>query len=191
MKALEEKILKDGVVLNEDILKVGSFLNQQLDTEFIMEMGKEISRIYSNDNVTKILTIETSGIPIAFSAGVEIGCPVVFAKKSKSTNVSGNLYTSSVYSFTHNETYQIMVPCEFLSKNDRVVIVDDFLANGKALNGLIDIVNKSGAKLIGCTCAIEKGFQKGGDTLREQGYRIESLAVIDEMDSTHITFRCN
>ena len=191
LKALEEKILKEGIVLNEDVLKVGSFLNQKLDTKLITEMGEEIAHIYNEDGVTKVLTIEASGIPIAFAAGVKIGCPVVFAKKSKTSNLAGELYTSSVYSFTHNETYQIMVPSDFISKTDRVVIVDDFLANGEALKGLIEIVEKSGAKLIGCTCAIEKGFQKGGDELRAQGYRIESLAIIDKMDSSGITFRCN
>ena len=191
MKALEEKILKEGIVLSEDVLKVGSFLNQKLDTKLITEMGEEIAHIYNEDGVTKVLTIEASGIPIAFAAGVKIGCPVVFAKKSKTSNLAGELYTSSVYSFTHNETYQIMVPSDFISKTDRVVIVDDFLANGEALRGLIEIVEKSGAKLIGCTCAIEKGFQKGGDELRNKGYRIESLAVIDKMSPSGITFRCN
>ena len=191
MKSLEDKILKEGTVLNSDVLKVGSFLNQQLDVGFITEMGKEIADIYEDDCVTKILTIETSGIPIAFSAGIYIGCPVVFAKKSKSTNVSGNVFSSSVYSFTHNATYEIVVPCDYLSKNDRVVIVDDFLANGKALDGLIDIVEQSGATLVGCTCAIEKGFQHGGDKLREKGIRVESLAVIDEMSPGRIIFRCN
>ena len=191
MKALEEKILKEGVVLNEDVLKVGSFLNQQIDTAFISEMGKEIARIYNEDGVNKILTIEASGIALAFAAGVELNCPVVFAKKSKTNNLSGDMYTSSVHSFTHNETNTVMVPCEFLSPADRVVIIDDFLANGAALKGLIEIVEKSGAKLIGCTCAIEKGFQKGGDELRNKGYRIESLAVIEKMSPSGITFRCN
>ncbi len=191
MKALEDKILEKGVVLNDGVLKVGSFLNQQIDTAFISEMGKEIANIYDGDGVNKILTIEASGIAIAFAAGVELGCPVVFAKKSKTINLSGDMYTSSVHSFTHNETNTVMVPCEFLSETDRVVIIDDFLAKGEALKGLIEIVEKSGAKLIGCTCAIEKGFQKGGDELRAQGYRIESLAIIDKMDSSGITFRCN
>lgn len=191
MKSLENKILTDGIVLNSDVLKVGSFLNQQLNVKFIMEMGAEIKRIYNGDKVTKILTIESSGIPIAFAAGCELNCPVVFAKKGKSSNVSGDVYSSSVYSFTHNTTYNIIVAKEFLSKDDNVLIIDDFLANGKALEGLIDIVNQSGAKLIGCTCAIEKGFQKGGDKLRDKGIRVESLAVIDEMSPSGIKFRCN
>ena len=191
MKSLEEKILKEGTVLDGDILKVGSFLNQQLDVPFISEMGREIADIYNNDSVTKVLTIETSGIPIAFAAGQSIGCPVVFAKKNKSSNVSGDVFSASVYSFTHNRTYNIIVPSDFLSSNDRVVIVDDFLANGKALEGLIEIVNKSGATLIGCTCAIEKGFQHGGDKLREKGIRVESLAIIEKMSPEEIIFRCN
>lgn len=191
MKSLENKILSEATVLDSDILKVGSFLNQQLDVNFIMEMGAEVKRIYSDDKVTKILTIETSGIPIAFAAGYELKCPVVFAKKGKSSNVSGDVYKSSVYSFTHNTTYDVIVPSDYLSKDDRVVIIDDFLANGKALEGLIEIVKQSGAELVGCTCAIEKGFQKGGDDLRNRGYRVESLAVIDEMSPSHIKFRCN
>ncbi|MCQ2454916.1 MAG: xanthine phosphoribosyltransferase [Clostridia bacterium] len=191
MKALENKILKEGIVLNEEVLKVGSFLNQQLDPSFIMEMGDEIARIYNDEKITKILTIETSGIPIAFAAGTKLNCPIVFAKKTASSNVSGNVYKSSVYSFTHNKTYEIIVPCEYINKNDRVLIIDDFLANGKALLGLIEIVKQADAHLVGCTCAIEKGFQKGGDSLREQGFRIESLAIIDEMSPAGITFRCN
>ena len=191
MKSLENKILNEGTVLNSDILKVGSFLNQQLDVAFITEMGAEIADIYKYDGVTKILTIETSGIPIAFAAGQKIGCPVVFAKKTKSSNLSGNVYSSSVYSFTHDKTFEIIVPTDYLTKTDRVVIVDDFLANGKALEGLIDIVAQSGAKLIGCTCAIEKGFQHGGDSLRKKGIRIESLAVIEKMSPDGIIFRCN
>ncbi len=191
MKALENKILSDGVVLEGNVLKVGSFLNQQLDVDFIMEMGEEISRIYNNDGATKILTVESSGIPIAFAAGVKIGCPVVFAKKNKSANVSGDVFCSSVYSFTHKTTNNIIVAKEFLSSDDRVIIVDDFLANGKALIGLIDIVKQAGATLIGCTCAIEKGFQHGGDELRKQGIRVESLAIVEEMNSSGIYFRCN
>lgn len=191
MKSLEEKILKEGTVLDGDILKVGSFLNQRLDVNFITQIGAEIADIYANDCVTKILTIETSGIPIAFATGQKLGCPVVFAKKNKSSNVSGDVYSASVFSFTHNKTYNIIVPNEFLTADDNVVIVDDFLANGKALEGLIEIVNNSGATLIGCTCAIEKGFQHGGDKLREKGIRVESLAVIDKMSPEGISFRCN
>ena len=191
MKSLEDMILKEGIVLNSDVLKVGSFLNQQIDVDIVTQMGDEISRIYKDDAVTKILTIEASGIAIAFAAGQKLGCPVVFAKKSKTSNVSGEVFTASVYSFTHDVTNNIIVPSQYLSSDDRVVIVDDFLANGAALEGLIEIVRQSGAKLVGCTCAIEKGFQHGGDKLREQGIRIESLAIIDKMSPEAIVFRCN
>lgn len=191
MKLLEEKILKEGTVLDGNILKVASFLNQKLDVDFIGKMGSEIADIYSNDNVTKILTIETSGIAIAFAAAQKIGCPVVFAKKHRTTNINGDVYSASAFSFTHQLNYNIIVPTEYLDKNDRIVIVDDFLANGNALVGLIEIVNKSGATLVGCTCAIEKGFQHGGDKLRDKGIRIESLAIIEKMSPEGITFRCN
>ncbi len=181
MKALEEKIIKDGKVLPGNILKVGSFLNQQLDVEFLGKIGEEIKSIYKDCNVTKVLTIEASGIAIAVVAGTALGVPAVFAKKGKSANVSGDVYKTEVYSYTHKESYNVVVPKEYLTKDDCVVIVDDFLANGKALEGLIDIVEQSGAKLAGCTCAIEKGFQGGGDALRKKGVRVESLARIASM----------
>lgn len=189
MKSLEEKILNEGTVLNGDILKVGSFLNQQLDVDFLMEMGEEIKNIYSDSSVTKILTIESSGIAIAVAAGAVMHLPVVFAKKNKSANVSGNVYTSKVHSFTHNTDYDIVVAAEYLSQDDKIVIVDDFLANGKALEGLIDIVGQAGATLVGATCAIEKGFQGGGDALREKGIRVESLAIVESMSENSLTFR--
>ena len=189
MIALEQKILKEGTVLEGHVLKVGSFLNQQLDVDFLVEMGKEIDRIYKKDGVTKLLTVESSGIAVAVAAGTVMHLPVVFAKKNKTSNVSGEIYSSMVHSYTHNTDYKIVVSKDYLSADDRVVIIDDFLANGKALEGLIDIVNQAGATVVGCTCAIEKGFQGGGDRLREQGIRIESLAVIDEMSSEGITFR--
>lgn len=181
MKALEQKILKEGKVLPGNILKVGSFLNQQLDVEFLGEIGKEIQNIYKDCNVTKILTIEASGIAIAVAAGMTMGVPAVFAKKGKSANVSGDVFKTVVYSYTHNTEYSVVVPKEYLSADDCVVIVDDFLANGKALEGLIDIVRQSGAKLAGCTCAVEKGFQGGGDALRQKGVKVESLAKISSM----------
>ena len=189
MLSLEQKILCEGRVLEGNVLKVGSFLNQQLDVDFLVEMGKEIDRIYKNDNVTKLLTVESSGIAVAVAAGTVMHLPVVFAKKNKTSNVSGEIYSSMVHSYTHNTDYKIVVSKDYLSADDRVVIIDDFLANGKALEGLIDIVNQAGATLVGCTCAIEKGFQGGGDALREQGIRVESLAVIDEMSTEGITFR--
>ncbi len=189
MKLLEEKIINEGIVLNSDILRVGSFLNQQLDVDFLMEMGREIAGIYSDSDVTKILTIESSGIAVAVAAGAIMHIPVVFAKKHRSANLSGELFKTVVHSFTHNEDYTVVVPSEYLGKGDGVIIVDDFLANGKALEGLIDIVAQSGARFLGATCAIEKGFQHGGDILREKGYRIESLAIIDSMSPEEIVFR--
>lgn len=189
MKALEEKILSEGTVLPGNILKVGSFLNHRLDVDFIMEMGEEIARIFSDTTVTKILTIETSGIPIAVAAAAKMHVPVVFAKKNKTGNLDGDLYKTVVHSYTHGTDYNVVVSCEFLDKNDKVLIIDDFLANGKAIEGLIDIINQAGAQTVGCSCAIEKGFQKGGDKLRQAGVRVESLAIVESMDDTSVTFR--
>lgn len=189
MLALEQKILNEGTVLEGHVLKVGSFLNQQLDVDFLVEMGKEIDRIYKNDGVTKLLTVESSGIAVAVAAGTVMHLPVVFAKKNKTSNVSGEIYSAMVHSYTHNTDYKIVVSKDYISADDRIVIIDDFLANGKALEGLIEIVNQAGATLVGATCAIEKGFQGGGDRLREQGVRVESLAVIDEMSPDKIKFR--
>lgn len=189
MKALEEKILKEGTVLPGHILKVGSFLNHQLDVDFLMEMGREIHRLFKNDNITKILTIETSGIPIAVGAAADMHIPVVFAKKNKTGNISGELFSTVVHSYTHGTDYNVVVSKEFLHNTDNILIIDDFLANGKALLGLIDIVGQAGAKVAGCAIAIEKGFQNGGNSLRAKGVRVESLAIIDSMDDTSITFR--
>lgn len=189
MKALEEKILKEGTVLLGDILKVGSFLNHQIDTAFTMEMGKEIAEIYKDSGATKILTIEASGIAIAVAAGIAMGLPAVFAKKNKSSNVDDQVYKTNVHSYTNNRDYTVVVSKKFINKGEKVIIVDDFLANGKALLGLIDIVKQAGAEVVGCTCAIEKGFQRGGDKLREAGIKVESLAVIEDMTDGKITFR--
>ena len=189
MKALEEKILSEGTVLPGNILKVASFLNHKLDVEFIMEMGKEIARIFADEKITKILTVETSGIAIAMGAAAAMHVPVVFAKKHKSGNLSGEMYKTVVHSYTHGVDYTIVVSCDFLDENDKILIVDDFLANGKALNGLINIVGQAGATVVGCSCAIEKGFQGGGDALREQGIRVESLAIVESMSDDSLTFR--
>lgn len=189
MKALEEKILKEGRVLPGNILKVGSFLNHQIDVDFTMEMGKEIAGLFANDGVNKILTIETSGIPIAVAAGAAMHVPVVFAKKHKSSNVSGEVLSTVVHSYTHGTDYTVVVERDYLSKSDNVLIVDDFLANGKALKGLIDIIAQAGASVAGASCAIEKGFQKGGDELRADGIKVCSLAIIDSMDDCKISFR--
>lgn len=189
MKALEEKILSEGTVLGSDILKVGSFLNQQLDIDFLLSMGEEINRIYKGEEITKILTIEASGIAVAVAAASFVRKNVVFAKKNKTSNVSGEVYSAKIHSFTHGADFTITVPKDYIGSGDKVLIIDDFLANGEALRGLIDIVKQAGAEVVGCTCAIEKGFQGGGDALREEGYRIESLAVIEKMAPGNIEFR--
>ena len=182
MKALEEKLQKEAVVLSADVLKVGNFLNQTLDIAFIMEMGKEIARLYEKDGVTKIVTIEASGIAIATAAAIQMGVPVVFAKKSRVSTQTGSLYHATVRSFTHGNTYEAIIPADMLSENDRILVVDDFLAHGAALTGLLSIIRQSGASLVGCAIAIEKGFQGGGDSPRSAGVRIESLARIRSMD---------
>lgn len=189
MKALEEKILREGTILPGNILKVGTFLNHQIDTAFMMEMGREIARLFKEDGVTKILTIETSGIPLAFAAAVELGVPMVFAKKNRTSNLSGGLYTAMVHSYTHNTDYHVVVEKKFMNAGDRVLIIDDFLANGKALLGLKEIAETAGATVAGAAVAIEKGFQKGGDKLRSAGMRVESLAIIESMSDDSVTFR--
>ncbi len=189
MKALEEKILKEGKVLSADVLKVGAFLNQQLDPVLMDQMGAEIFRLFQDCGVTKIFTIEASGIALALAAAYHFHVPAVFAKKGKSSNVEGNLVTASVMSFTRGTTYEVSVSREYINENDTVLIVDDFLASGSALVGLIDIVQKTGAKLAGAAIAIEKGFQSGGKQLRESGIRLESLAIIEEMSEDGIVFR--
>ncbi len=189
MKALEEKILKEGKILPGNVLKVGSFLNQQMDSDFIMEIGREIARLFAGEKITKVVTVESSGIALAVAAGIALHVPSVFAKKHKSANMSKEVYTASVYSYTHGETYEIAVAKEYLSSRDRVLIVDDFLANGNAVKGLMRITEEAGATLAGCAIAIEKGFQGAGDELRAKGIRIESLALIDSMTESGVTFR--
>ena len=186
---LEEKILNEGKVLPGDVLKVDCFLNHQLDVQFLLEIGKEIAMLYKNEPVNKILTIETSGIPIAFAAAQFMNVQVVFAKKDKSGNVPDNFYSSKVVSFTRKNEYDAIVSKDFLNNCDNVLVIDDFLAKGNALNGLMDIINQSGAKLCGCVVAIEKGFQGGGDQLRQSGIRVDSLALIDSMSADSLTFR--
>lgn len=189
MELMEQKILTEGKVLPGGILKVGSFLNQLIDTKFLRECAREIVRLYGDAGVTKILTIESSGIAIAAAVGLEMEVPVLFAKKHKSSNVDGEVYSSVVHSYTHNADYTIVVSSDYLLKSDRVLLVDDFLANGKALIGLKHLVEQAGAELVGAAIAVEKGFQGGGDTLRAQGVWVESLAVIDSMTDDAITFR--
>lgn len=182
MKLLEEKILAEGEVYEGNILKVDGFLNHRIDIPFMKEIAKEFHRLFKNDGVNKILTIEASGIAIGALVAEEFGCPLVFAKKTKTKNIAGDVYTSQVESFTHGTTYDVIVSKRFLDENDRVLIVDDFLAIGNALVGLIKLVNDSGASLAGCGVCIEKGFQGGGDKLREQGIKVESLAIVESMD---------
>lgn len=182
MKLLEEKILAEGEVYEGNILKVDGFLNHRIDVPFMKEIAKEFHRLFKNDGVNKILTIEASGIAIGALVAEEFGCPLVFAKKTKTKNIAGDVYTSKVESFTHGTTYDVIVSKRFLDENDRVLIVDDFLAIGNALVGLIKLVNDSGASLAGCGVCIEKGFQGGGDKLREQGIKVESLAIVESMD---------
>ena len=187
--SLENKILAEGRVLPGNILKVDCFLNHCIDVDFLMEMGKEISELYKDAGVNKILTIETSGIPIAFAAAHYMKVPVVFAKKDKSGNISPDVYHSKVTSFTKKNVYDAVVSKEFLSDEDRVLLVDDFLAKGNALTGLMDILNQAGAQLCGCAIAIEKGFQGGGDELRASGIRVDSLAIVDSMSEDSLEFR--
>lgn len=189
MKTLEEKIVKEGKVLPGDVLKVGSFLNQCVDTVFLKEMAKETKRLFADREITKVLTVEASGIAFATAVAMELGVPMVFAKKHPSANVSGEQYFYPVYSFTHKTTYDIAVSKEYISPCDKVLITDDFLANGNALKGLIDIVKQAGAEVAGCCAEIEKGFQGGGDALRKAGYKVESLAIVEKMENGKIVFR--
>lgn len=181
MFLLEERILKDGIVGDNDILKVGAFLNQKIDTPFIYELAKEFHRLYQNCNITKVLTIEASGICSATLTALCFGVPVVFAKKSMTNNINGEVYVSHVYSFTHNCDNTVVIPKDYINKDDHILIVDDFLATGEALNGLIDIVNQAGATVEGCGILIEKVYQGGGNKLRQKGYRVESLAKISNL----------
>ncbi len=181
MQLMEERIRRDGKVKNGQILKVDGFLNQQMDITLFEEMAQEFFSLFGDCGVNKILTIEASGIGIACIVAQRFKCPVVFAKKNKSKNISDELYTSKVESFTHGQVYDIVVSKEYLKSTDRVLIIDDFLANGAALTGLVSLVKDAGAFLVGAGIAIEKAFQPGGDLLRAQGVRIESLARIKSM----------
>ncbi len=191
MKLLEERIRRDGTVKAGNVLKVDSFLNHQMDIELFNEMGKEWARLFADCPVTKILTVEASGIGIACVAAQHFHVPVVFAKKTQSLNIDGEVYTTKIESFTHKRVYDVIVSKKFLSPEDHVLIIDDFLANGCALEGLIEIVQKAGAAVEGIGIAVEKGFQKGGDLIRSKGIRLESLAIVESMDAEtgEITFR--
>lgn len=182
LKLLCDKIEKDGIILSEDILKVDSFLNHRLDIELLEKLGKEFYRIFKDKNIDKIVTIEASGIALACMAAVEFKVPVVFAKKSRTSNLGrADVYTSQVASFTHQRVYDVMISKQYLSEGERILVIDDFLARGNALVGLFDIIEQSGATVAGAGVAIEKGYQGGGDSLREKGYDIVSLARIESM----------
>ncbi len=191
MKLLEERIRKDGTVKAGNVLKVDSFLNHQMDIDLFNEMGKEWAHLFEDREITKILTVEASGIGIACVAAQHFHVPVVFAKKSQSVNIDGEVYSTKIESFTHKRVYDVIVSKKFLHPEDHILIIDDFLANGCALEGLIDIVNKAGASVEGVGIAVEKGFQKGGDLIRSKGIRVESLAIVESMDDKtgEITFR--
>ncbi len=182
MQLLKDRILRDGQLFPGNILKVDSFLNHQVDVELLNKIGEEFKRLYADCDINKILTIEASGIGIACIVAQHFGCPVVFAKKSKSINISNDFYQSDVKSYTHGNTNQVIVSKDFIGKGDKVLVIDDFLAHGCALRGLIDIIKGSGAELMGCGIVIEKGFQHGGDELRASGIRVESLAIVEEMN---------
>ncbi|MBQ7356688.1 MAG: xanthine phosphoribosyltransferase [Clostridia bacterium] len=191
MNFLEKRILQDGIVKAGNVLKVDSFLNHQMDTALIDEIGKEFHRRFADKEITKILTIEASGIAMAYATARCFGVPMVFAKKAKSINIDGDMYTAEVESFTHKNKNQVIVSKKFLSPDDKVLIIDDFLANGCALQGLISIAEAAGATVAGIGIVIEKGFQFGGRSIRNLGYQLESLAIVESMDETtgNVVFR--
>ena len=191
MELLEERIRRDGVVKSEGVLKVDGFLNHQMDINLFNEMGKELKRLFADAPISKILTIEASGIGIAAVVAQHFDVPVVFAKKSQSINLDGDVYSTKIQSFTHQRIYDVIVSKKFLNADDHVLLIDDFLANGCALNGLIDLVEEAGATVEGIGIAVEKGFQPGGDDLRSRGYHLESLAIVQSMnpETGEIEFR--
>ncbi|MBP3923190.1 MAG: xanthine phosphoribosyltransferase [Ruminiclostridium sp.] len=191
MNFLEERILKDGIVKEGNVLKVDSFLNHQMDIELLDKIGEEFHRRFKDKKITKVLTIEASGIAIACFAARYFGVPVVFAKKSKSVNIDGDMYVAEIESFTHNCKNQVIVSQKFLGTDDHILIIDDFLANGCALQGLISISENAGATIEGIGIVIEKGFQIGGKVIRNLGYHLESLAIVEDMDAATatVTFR--
>lgn len=191
MNFLEERIVKDGIVKEGNVLKVDSFLNHQMDIDLFNQMGEEFKKRFEDKNINKIFTIEASGIGIACVVAQHFGVPVVFAKKSKSINIEGDMYIAEVESFTHKCKNQVIVSKKFLNEDDHVLIIDDFLANGCALQGLISIINQAGGTVEGIGIAIEKGFQVGGNIIRNLGYQLESLAIVEDMDAEtgKITFR--
>ena len=189
MKLLEDRIRSEGTVLPGNIVKVDGFLNHRVDVQLMREMAKEFGRLFDLDGLTAVLTIEASGIPLATICAEEFGVPMVFAKKAKSDNIEGGLYQSRIFSYTYKKEVTLIMSQQWLGSEDKVLIIDDFLANGEALRGLVDIVSQAGAELIGIGVAVEKGFQPGGQKLRDAGYHLESLAIIEEATEDHFTFR--
>ncbi len=188
MKSLEERILKDGIVAEGDVLKVGSFLNQQMDIPFVGELAEEIYTLYKDSDINKILTIEASGICIASLVALKFNCYAVFAKKHATSNIQGECYSTHLHSYTHNTNDSVIIPKSYIGRSDRILIVDDFLATGEALEALIRLVDMSGATLVGCASLIEKVYQEGGNNIRKRGIRVESLAKISSMNGKSIVF---
>jgi len=188
MKLLQERIRQEGLILSDTVLKVDSFLNHQVDTQLALEIGREFARLFDQHAITKVLTIEASGIQFAMAAGIALNVPFIYAKKKKAVTLTESVYAASVHSFTRQEIYQISISQKYLSANDKVLIVDDFLATGAALVGLVDIVRQSGAELVGVGCVIEKAFQEGRSLLEQEGVRIHSLARIASMSPGEVNF---
>ncbi len=189
MNLIEQRILDCGEIMDGGVVKVGDFLNHQVDVSLLMKAGLEVKRAFTDQNITKLVTAATSGIAVAVAYGAVMNLPVVFAKKGTTSNMSDDVYCANVHSYTHGNNYTMKIEKQFLNKDDRVLIVDDFLANGAALEGLIDVVNQSGATLVGCSIVVEKGFQQGGKRIRDKGIRVDSLAIIDSIENGKITFR--
>lgn len=188
MKLLQERIRQDGLILSDTVLKVDSFLNHQVDTQLVLEIGREFARIFGNRTITKVLTIEASGIQFAMATAIVLGVPFIYAKKKKVVTLSDNVYSAQVHSFTRQETYQVNVSQKYLDPSDKVLIIDDFLATGAALEGLVDIVRQAGADLLGVDCVIEKSFQEGRSLLENKGVQVHSLARISSMSPGEINF---
>ena len=191
VKLLEERILQDGIVQDGDVLKVDSFLNHQIDALLLDELAMEFKRLFEDVPINKVITIEASGIAIAYATALRFGVPMVFAKKNQTRNIAGDVYSTRIQSFTHGRIYDVIMSKKFLGPEDHVLIIDDFLANGCALEGLLDIAEQAGATVEGIGVAVEKGFQPGGTMIREKGYRLESLAIVERMDpeTGEIVFR--
>ncbi len=189
MKLLEDRIRKEGRVLDGNIVKVDGFLNHKVDIKLMKELAQEFKKRFNTEGLTAVLTVEASGIALATVCAEEFGVPLIFAKKAKSDNIEGGLYKSEIYSYTYKRKFPLILSKEWLSSKDKVIIIDDFLANGEALRGLIDIVTQSGAQILGIGVAVEKGFQPGGNKIRAMGYNLQSLAIIDKADESGFIFR--